>query len=224
MTAAEPLGGRAVVRDGTRSNARMAVRSREFELPTLTDDTPTESEPGEMWALVRRVQDGDSYAFGLIYDHYVDLVFRYVYFRLRDRHVAEDFASETFARALRRIDSVTFQGKDVGAWLITIAGNIVRDHVKSSRYKLEVTSADMRDADLTTDGPEDEVIAGLASVELLAGIKRLSPEQQECIMLRFVHGLSVSETAQAMHRKDGAIKALQHRAVKRLGKLLPEGF
>jgi RNA polymerase sigma-70 factor (ECF subfamily) len=174
--------------------------------------------------LVQQVQDGNAEAFGLIYDAYVDMVFRYIFFRVHDRYLAEDFASETFTRALRRIDSVSFQGRDVGAWLITIARNIIRDHIKSSRYKLEVTAADMRDADQVTEGPEDSVIADLTHAELLTCVKQLSPEQQECIALRFLQGLSVSETALAMERNDGAIKALQHRAVRRLAKLLPEGL
>ncbi len=183
-----------------------------------------DAQPGVVWSLVQRVQDGDAEAFGQIYDEYIDVVFRYVYFRVHDRYLAEDFASETFTRALRRIDSVSFQGRDVGAWLITIARNIIRDHVKSSRYKLEVTSADMRDADRATDGPEDSVLNGLTHAVLLSYVKRLSPEQQECIALRFLHGFSVSETAMAMDRNEGAIKALQHRAVRRLGKILPEGL
>ena len=186
--------------------------------------TDVAAEPGAVWSLVQRVQDGDAEAFGLIYDAYLDVVFRYVYFRIHDKHLAEDFASETFVRALRRIDSVSFQGRDIGAWLITIARNIIRDHLKSSRYKLEVTSADMRDADRATDGPEDEVLSGLTHAELLSCVKQLNSEQQECIVLRFLQGLSVSETALAMDRNDGAIKALQHRAVRRLAKLLPEGL
>ena len=107
--------------------------------------------------LVRRAQEGDAEAFGELYDHYVTMVHRYVYHRVGDRATAEDVTSETFVRALRRIDSLSFQGRDVGAWLVTIARNIILDHVKSSRYRLEVTTADMRDADRATDGPEDAV-------------------------------------------------------------------
>ncbi|MEJ7770331.1 MAG: sigma-70 family RNA polymerase sigma factor [Geodermatophilaceae bacterium] len=190
--------------------------------PAILDEKVAQAEPGEVWALVQRVQAGDAEAFGLIYDAYVGTVFRYVYFRVHDKHIAEDFASETFVRALRRIDSLSFQGRDVGAWLVTIARNIICDHVKSSRYKLEVTSADMRDADRATDGPEDAVLTELTHVELLTCVKQLSPEQQECIVLRFLQGLSVRETAQVMDRNEGAIKALQHRAVRRLARLLPD--
>jgi len=209
------------VAEDTRATAQLPVIQTEDE-PLGADGLQV--EPGEVWSLVQRVQAGEAEAFGLIYDAYIDMVFRYVYFRIHDRHLAEDFASETFTRALRRIDSVSFQGRDVGAWLITIARNIIRDHVKSSRYKLEVTSADMRDADRATDGPEDAVLARLSHAALLDCVKKLSPEQQECIVLRFLQGLSVSETALAMNRNDGAIKALQHRAVRRLGKILPAGL
>ncbi len=185
---------------------------------------PAGSDGPDVWDWVRRTQEGDAEAFGQLYDHYVSLVHRYVYNRVGDRATAEDVTSETFVRALRRIDSLSFQGRDVGAWLVTIARNIVLDHVKSSRYRLEVATADMRDADRATDGPEDAVVAHLTNRELLACVQQLGSEQQECIVLRFIHGLSVAETAEIMGKKDGAIKALQHRAVRRLAVLLPDGL
>ena len=178
----------------------------------------------DVWALVRQAQDGDAEAFGRLYDHYLTMVHRYLVHRVGDRALAEDFTSETFVRALRRIDSLSFQGRDVGAWLVTIARNIVRDHVKSSRFRLEVTTAEMRDADRVTDGPEDAVVQALTNEQLLACIRQLGSEQQECISLRFLQGLSVAETAAVMGKRDGAIKALQHRAVRRLADLLPEGL
>jgi RNA polymerase sigma-70 factor (ECF subfamily) len=178
----------------------------------------------DVWALVHRAQEGDAEAFGELYDHYVTMVHRYVYHRVADRATAEDVTSETFVRALRRIDSLSFQGRDVGAWLVTIARNIIRDHVKSSRYRLEVATADMRDADRATDGPEDAVVQHLTNQQLLECVRQLGSEQQECIVLRFLQGLSVSETAEVMGKKDGAIKALQHRAVRRLAGLLPDGL
>jgi RNA polymerase sigma-70 factor (TIGR02952 family) len=189
----------------------------------LSDVVPAATGP-DVWGMVRRAQEGDAEAFGELYDHYVTLVHRYAYHRVGDRATAEDVTSETFVRALRRIDSLSFQGRDVGAWLVTIARNIIRDQVKSSRYRLEVTTADMRDADRATDGPEDAVVAHLTNKQLLECVQQLGSEQQECIVLRFLHGLSVSETAEIMGKKDGAIKALQHRAVRRLAALLPDGL
>ena len=198
-------------------------------LPEPPDVVPQVAAPvphdgPDVWELVRRAQQGDADAFGEIYDHYVGMVHRYVHHRVGDRATAEDVTSETFVRALRRIDSLSFQGRDVGAWLVTIARNIVFDHVKSSRYRLEVTTADMRDADTSTDGPEDAVVQQLTNEALVECMRKLGPEQQECLALRFLHGLSVAETAQVMGKRDGAIKALQHRAVRRLAGLLPEGL
>ncbi|MFP5372836.1 MAG: sigma-70 family RNA polymerase sigma factor, partial [Actinomycetes bacterium] len=163
------------------------------ELPPAADPVPRPTAEGpDVWGLVRRAQEGDAEAFGEIYDHYVSTVFRYVYTRVGDRATAEDVTSETFVRALRRIDSLSFQGRDVGAWLVTIARNLVLDHVKSSRYRLEVSIADMRDADRATDGPEDAVVQHLANQQVLEYVQRLGSEQQECIVLRFLHGFSVS--------------------------------
>jgi RNA polymerase sigma-70 factor, ECF subfamily len=182
----------------------------------------------EVWALVERAQGGDAQAFGLIYDRYLDTVFRFIYFRVGSRPLAEDLTADTFLRALKRIGSFTWQGRDLGAWLVTIARNLVADHFKSGRYRLEVTTGDVLDADKADRGPEGSpeaaVVDHITNVALLRAVKQLNPEQQECIVLRFLHGFSVAETAQAMGKNEGAIKALQYRAVRALHRLLPEGF
>jgi RNA polymerase sigma-70 factor (ECF subfamily) len=181
-----------------------------------------------VWLLVERAQAGDSEAFGLIYDRYFDTVFRFVYFRVGNRQLAEDLTSDTFLRALKRIGSFTWQGRDLGAWLVTIARNLVADHFKSGRYRLEVTTGDVLDAEREDRGPEGSpesaVVDHVTNVALLTAVKQLNPEQQECIVLRFLQGFSVAETAQAMGKNEGAIKALQYRAVRTLARLLPDGF
>ncbi|MFG2037619.1 sigma-70 family RNA polymerase sigma factor [Dactylosporangium sp. NPDC048998] len=207
---------------------------------TLTETGPREPVPpqptrpergdpaAEVWALIERAQAGDGAAFGLLYDRYFDTVFRFVYFRVGNRQLAEDLTADTFLRALKRIGSFTWQGRDLGAWLVTIARNLVADHFKSGRYRLEVTTGDVLDADRPDRGPEGSpeaaVIDHITNVDLLKAVKQLNPEQQECIVLRFLHGFSVAETAQTMNKNEGAIKALQYRAVRALARLLPDGF
>ncbi|MFD1152311.1 sigma-70 family RNA polymerase sigma factor [Saccharothrix hoggarensis] len=186
-----------------------------------TIESVESSAAGEPWSLVRAAQGGDTDAFGALYDRYVDVVYRYVLFRVGDRTLAEDVTSETFLRALRSIGSISYQGRDVGAWFVTIARNIVFDHVKSSRYRLEVTTAELADNREVTDGPEQEVLTDATNTELLRCVAQLGEDQRECITLRFIQGLSVAETAARMGRNEGAIKALQHRAVRRLAQLLP---
>jgi RNA polymerase sigma-70 factor (ECF subfamily) len=173
--------------------------------------------------LVSRAQAGDADAFGALYDRYLDLVYRYIYYRVGGVALAEDLASETFLRALRRIDSFSWQGRDFAAWLVTIARNLIADHYKSGRYRLEITTEDILDAApaQTADGPENQVLDALTNRTLLEAVQRLGAEQQECIVLRFLQGLSVTETALVMGKNDGAIKALQYRAVRALARLLP---
>jgi RNA polymerase sigma-70 factor (ECF subfamily) len=191
---------------------------------------PSRPEPGdpanEVWSLVERAQNGDTAAFGLIYDRYMDTVFRFIYFRVGNRQLAEDLTSDTFLRALKRIGSFTWQGRDLGAWLVTIARNLVADHFKSGRYRLEVTTGDVLDADREDRGPEGSpesaVVDHITNVTLLTAVKQLNPEQQECIVLRFLQGFSVAETAQTMGKNEGAIKALQFRAIRGLSRLLPD--
>ncbi len=188
----------------------------------------SDESAADSWELVVRAQDGDTDAFAQIYNKYLDAVFRFIYFRVTNRQVAEDLTAETFLRALKRIGSVTWQGRDIGAWLITIARNLVADHFKSGRYRLEMPTGDVLDADAEERGPEGSpeiaVVEHITNVTLLSAVQQLNPEQRECIVLRFLKGFSVAETAQAMGKNEGAIKALQYRAVRALQRLLPEGF
>ena len=196
--------------------------------PGLPDRPDPTDAAAEVWELVERAKAGDAEAFGLIYDRYVDNVYRFVYFRVGNRQLAEDLTADTFLRALKRIGSVTWQGRDLRAWLVTIARNRVADHFKSGRYRLEIATGDVLDTDREERGPEgspeEAVLGHITNVALLAAVKRLNPEQQECIVLRFLQGFSVAETAEAMGKTEGAIKALQYRAVRALARLLPDGF
>lgn len=180
----------------------------------------------EIKSLVLRARERDAEAFGTLYDHYVELVYRYIYYRVGVHALAEDLTSDTFLRALRSMGDFNWRGKDFGAWLVTIARNLVADHFKSGRYRLEICTADLLEPDLPeldrlAEGPERAVLDSMTHGVLLAAVRRLGSEQQECVMLRFMHGLSVAETALIMGKKTGAVKALQHRAVRSLARMLP---
>ncbi|CAL9507390.1 hypothetical protein SUDANB120_03569 [Streptomyces sp. enrichment culture] len=181
-----------------------------------------DSDQARMMDLVERAQAGEAEAFGRLYDQYSDTVYRYIYYRVGGKATAEDLTSETFLRALRRISTFTWQGRDFGAWLVTIARNLVADHFKSSRFRLEVTTGEMLDANEVERSPEDSVLESLSNAALLEAVRKLNPQQQECVTLRFLQGLSVAETARVMGKNEGAIKTLQYRAVRTLARLLPE--
>jgi RNA polymerase sigma-70 factor, ECF subfamily len=167
-------------------------------------------------ALVELAQRGDAEAFGMLYERYVDVVYRYVYVRVGAQQLAEDITSETFLRALRRMDSFSWQGRDIAAWFVTIARNLITDNAKSARFRMEVTTADMLDADQRVDAPDTEVLERLRNQRLIEAVKTLKPEQAECVVLRFLQGMSLAETAKVLGKSEGAVKQLQLRAVRAL--------
>jgi RNA polymerase sigma-70 factor (ECF subfamily) len=182
-----------------------------------------DEETQRLVALVDLAKGGDAEAFGQLYDHYVAGVYRFCHARVSDRGLAEDLTSETFFRALRSIGSFTWQGKNFGAWLTTIARNLVTDHYKSSRARLESVAEDVPDRVDHAAGTESQVLASLTSEALADALRQLATEQQECVVMRFCQGLSIAETAAALGRSEGAVKQLQLRAVRNLAKLLPAG-
>lgn len=172
------------------------------------------------WEWVAAAQRGDREAFARLYARYAGPVAALVTARTGDRMLAQDLTSETFTRAWRRIDSVRDQGRDVGAWLSTIARNLVADHYKSSRSRLERTTGEFPEhgrfvvSGGQAPSPEGVVIARETTARLARHIAGLpTAEQRECLRLRFWEGRSVSETAAVMGRHPGAVKALQHRAL-----------
>jgi RNA polymerase sigma-70 factor (ECF subfamily) len=165
------------------------------------------------WDLIEATQAGDRDAFGRLYSRYAPGVSRFVGSRMRDRALTEDLTSETFARALRRIDSVSYQGRDAGAWFTTIARNLITDHVKSSRVQRETVTADIADAHTDQDTPEQAVIRKDTAADVRRRVGALPTDQQECIRLRYFQELSVAQTAAAMGRNEGAVKALAHRGL-----------
>ncbi|MEU9554866.1 ECF subfamily RNA polymerase sigma factor, BldN family [Streptomyces fumanus] len=215
--ATAPAGPCYALADGS------AAVGRRGRAPGTTVRRPAaDSDSARMMDLVERAQAGEADAFGRLYDQYSDTVYRYIYYRVGGKATAEDLTSETFLRALRRIGTFTWQGRDFGAWLVTIARNLVADHFKSSRFRLEVTTGEMLDANEVERSPEDSVLESLSNAALLDAVRRLNPQQQECVTLRFLQGLSVAETARVMGKNEGAIKTLQYRAVRTLARLLPD--
>ncbi|MFC5721981.1 ECF subfamily RNA polymerase sigma factor, BldN family [Streptomyces gamaensis] len=214
--------GRRAARRGTGAGAPPAGTASATGSAAATRRPSADSDSARMLDLVERAQAGEAEAFGRLYDQYADTVYRYIYYRVGGRATAEDLTSETFLRALRRIGTFTWQGRDFGAWLVTIARNLVADHFKSSRFRLEVTTGEMLDANEVERSPEDSVLESLSNAALLEAVRKLNPQQQECVTLRFLQGLSVAETARVMGKNEGAIKTLQYRAVRTLARLLPD--
>jgi RNA polymerase sigma-70 factor (ECF subfamily) len=184
-------------------------------------DDGVHTAAAEVWQSVRLAQDGDSEAFAELYVRYADQIFHYLYLHVGNVELAEDFTSETFVRALRRIRTLHDQGRDPAAWFITIAHNILRDHRKSARARMEIVTADPPDLHSGHSfDPESCAVHQSLRECLHRCIQQLNQDQRRCIALRFFCGLSVPETARVMNRNTGAVKTLQYRALRRLEELV----
>jgi len=168
--------------------------------------------------VIERARSGDRAAFGELYDTHVDAVYRYVLYRVREPSDAEDLASEVFTRAFANIHRYRWQGKSFLAWLYTIARNAVTD-----RRRRERPTVDLDDAyGVAEEGPtaHDRAVRGEQVDALRGAVKHLTTEQQEVLVLRFVENMSSRQVAKVLGKNEGAIRALQFRALGRLRKLL----
>lgn len=169
--------------------------------------------------LVERAQAGDAPAFRELHDRYAPRLRRFLAGRVTESHV-DDIVNETFLRAWRNLDSFRWQGRDIAAWLYTIARNLVADHYGRRRTTHELPADDpgiYADSDSsTTRGAEDTVIDLIEAERVRDAVRALPPLQRQCVQLRFLEELSVAETARLMGRQDAAVRALQARALRSL--------
>ena len=168
--------------------------------------------------VIERARNGDVAAFGEIYDTHVDSVYRYLLYRVREPSDAEDLTSEVFTRAFANIHRYRWQGKSFLAWLYTIARNAVTDRRRRDRPTVELDNA----YGLAAEGPtaHDRAVLGEEVDALRGAVKHLTGEQQEVLVLRFVQNMSSREVANVLGKNEGAIRALQFRALGRLRKIL----
>lgn len=162
---------------------------------------------------------GDAEAFGKLYDHYIDTVFRFVFNRVRNQQLAEDLTADTFLKALRRIGSFTWQGRDPGAWLVTIARNTVADHYQSARLRVELPNDMVRHAECVADpaaGPDEATVSVGAAAAAAAAVNRalehLTHDQAIAVRMRYLDGHTIAETARALGTTEAAVKASAYRA------------
>lgn len=176
---------------------------------------------GDQWLLFR-AQHEDSDAFGELYDRHFDRIYRYIYFRVNDRKLAEDITCETFLRALKRLDRVAVdQNHDVGSWLLKLARNLVQEHLKPKNDRSDTeTEGEAAAGDPAAPSGTDIDFSSLTSQELLAAMEQLPDDERDVLTLRYLQGLSKEETAEVMGLTTGRITALQHRGIRRLADIV----
>ena len=202
-----------------RDKGKRRVNSSLARVEALTPATVLGVDAfGPVPDVIDRARNGDRSAFAELYDTYVDSVYRYLLYRVREPADAEDLCSEVFTRAFANIHRYRWQGKSFLAWLYTIARNAVTDRRRRDRPTVDIDNA----FGLAEDGPtaHDRAVHGEAVDALRGAVRHLTSEQQEVLVLRFVENRSSREVAKILGKNEGAIRALQFRALGRLRKLL----
>jgi RNA polymerase sigma-70 factor (ECF subfamily) len=173
--------------------------------------------------LIEQAKQGDSGAFGELYEFYAPLVFRFLFAHLDDRQDAEDLTEEIFLRVWEALPGFRQRGAPFGGYLFRVARNALYDYYRRTRRKRgwHVTR-DQDWLDETHPDPADSLPARYEQREIYALLGRLSEDYRMVVTLRFLVGLSSEETAEAMSRSPGAVRVLQHRALLSLRQLLDE--
>jgi RNA polymerase sigma-70 factor (ECF subfamily) len=148
-------------------------------------------------------------------------------FRLVGRaDVAEDLMQETMLRAFRSLDTYRPEGK-FRAWVFRIAVNLARDWIRRQPREPAVSLDDGGDApaarSLRTMAPPDGAMARREEAKCVElALSRLSEADREVLLLRYYGELAFKDIAQATGEPLGTVLARAHRALKKLGELLPE--
>jgi RNA polymerase sigma-70 factor (ECF subfamily) len=160
-----------------------------------------------------RASQGDRDAFGQLYERYIDRIFNYVYYRTGNLHDAEDLTARVFQRAMNHIKNYTDRGVPFSAWLYRIAHNLVANWHRDRSRKQEIPLDDLPVLPTKGDHPERNLLRSQEQEALLRLIRRLPPERQNLLILKFVEDMSNAEIGKIMGRSEGAVKSLYHRTL-----------
>jgi RNA polymerase sigma-70 factor, ECF subfamily len=191
----------------------MALKGAKFAVPV-------EEKLDRIADLVDRASKGSGEAFGQLYQLYVDRIYNYIYYKTGHSVDAEDLTEQVFIKAWEAIRRFRFEGKPFAAWLFKVARNVVIDHYRTRKNNSdlsEVISAIAKEGD-----PEAFAQRRATAQVLMTAIRRLTDEQQQVILLKFIDGMDNTEISAAMGKKEGAIRALQYRALLALQRILQD--
>ena len=167
--------------------------------------------------LVALAKSGDGEAFGRLYEAYFARVYRFIYFRVTDDQVAEDLSSQVFLKAWENLRRYHPRGPFL-AWLYAIARNTVID---SYRTRKQTLSLDEAAPVASQEAKLDDRLQLESEIEALqAAMQQLTEEQQEVITLKFIADYDTERIAREMGKSEGAIRALQMRALQALARVM----
>ncbi len=163
--------------------------------------------------LLKLASQGNKEAFGLLYENYVDRIYNYVYYRTGNVHDAEDLTARVFQRAMKHITKYQDRGVPFSAWLYRIAHNLVVNWHRDRSRKKEIAITEAMAIPSKHKHPEAALQQNEAQDALLRLIRRLPPDRQQLLILKFVEHYSNAEIGEIMGRSEGAVKSLYHRTL-----------
>jgi RNA polymerase sigma-70 factor (ECF subfamily) len=172
----------------------------------------TEPELSDEFILVQAAQ-GDGEAFGVIYERYVNRIYNYIYYRTGNVADAEDLTARVFYRAIRHIGNYKDRGLPISAWLYRIAHNLVANWHRDNSRRKEIPLDESLLGGVNGGHPEYELLETENQEYLLRVIRRLPPDRQQLLILKFVEHMPNAEIGKMMGRTEGAVKSLYHRTL-----------
>jgi RNA polymerase sigma-70 factor, ECF subfamily len=169
--------------------------------------------------LAQRASQHDPTAFAQLYNAYVDKIYKYVYYKVGNPSDAEDLTEQVFLKAWEAIGRYTWCGYPFSSWLYKLAHNLVVDHYRTRRESLPLNEI-LSTSDEPVVDPELALNLSLDAAELAEAMQQLTGEQRQVIALKFIEGYDNAEIAQMLNKKEGAIRALQYRALRSLQSIL----
>ena len=161
--------------------------------------------------LVKRAQKGDRRAVAALYANYQARVHRYIAYRVGDPALAEDLTADVFVSMVRNIGKYESRDRPFLAWLYVIAGNTCKMYYRrQNRAEQEILPEEMIDGQ---SSPEEVAHLSLTQERLMAAMPRLTENQRQVILLKFIEGFDNAEVAALLEKTEGAIRVLQHRAL-----------
>jgi RNA polymerase sigma-70 factor (ECF subfamily) len=172
--------------------------------------SPTDPDLADVLAAQR-----DRAAFGVLYRRYLERVYGYCFHLLGDHHDAEDATERTFVAALAALDRYRDTGATFRAWLFRIAHNQLANALRA-RARHPVDPLDAVPEPAEPADPDGLVSRAEEARRLRAALQRLPEDRRQVIVLRFIDGLSAREIGDVLDRSPGAVRVLQHRALREL--------
>lgn len=171
--------------------------------------------------LVELARRGDHAAFGALARRHRPFLHDHLMRLTGSEATTEELIAETFLRAWGSIASGGRPPAAFGTWLAVIAGQAASDLLDLTRSRREVVSDDLARWDDPLDGADADVLLRCTEGLVREALDRLPAQQRDVLVKRFYDEQTVAQVARQLGRTKGAVKQLQHRAVRNLSRLLP---